>query len=154
MQNGNGLAQMNLDTLYPLVTEAIRRAEALDELGAPGAQTAYRDVSILEEKIAGLLPVSNTEGLIARRGAVRAAISARDFQRAETLASQFVSDARMPTPALAEFERMKTEALSFIARAQKTMAKQYPSAASRYGIGDILNFAQEFRRQGAPLPIS
>ncbi len=74
---------MNLETLYPLVTEAIRRAEVLDELGAPGAQHAYLDVSLLEERIANLLPVSDAEGAIARRGAVSAAIAAHEFRRAE-----------------------------------------------------------------------
>jgi TIR domain len=83
---------MDIDTLYPLVTDAIRRAEVLDELSAPGARNAYLDVSLLEESIASLLPASDGEGQIARRGAVSAAISAREHRRAEELAIRYSSE--------------------------------------------------------------
>ncbi len=80
---------MELDTLNLLVTESIRRAEVLDDLGAPGAPSAHMDVSLLEERIAELVPASEPEGAIARRGAVRAAIAAGDAQRARELAARF-----------------------------------------------------------------
>jgi hypothetical protein len=84
---------MNLEFLYPLVTEAIRRAEALEDLRAPGIPTAYSEVSLLEEKIAELLPASDPEGALARRGAVRAALAAREPGRAQQLAERFLAEA-------------------------------------------------------------
>ncbi|MGJ5221026.1 hypothetical protein ACQR16_32920, partial [Bradyrhizobium oligotrophicum] len=78
-----------IEALYPRVTEAIRRAESLDGLDAAAAIGAYLEVSLLEEQIALLLPPGDVEGAIARRGAVRAAISARDFARATELVSKF-----------------------------------------------------------------
>jgi len=84
---------MTLDVLYPLITEAIRRAETLEDLQAPGARSAYLDVSLLEEKIAEVLPSSDPEGAIARRGAVRAAVAAQDMARAQQLAERFIAEA-------------------------------------------------------------
>lgn len=73
--------------LYPRLTEAIRRAEALGtDLKAPAA---YLEVSKLEERIADLLPASNPEGLLARRGAIRAATAAGDTQRASALRARW-----------------------------------------------------------------
>ena len=59
---------MTIESLYPPVTESIRRAEMLEDLGAPGAASAHLDVSLIEEKIANSLPASNPEGAIARHG--------------------------------------------------------------------------------------
>ena len=101
---------MDIESLYPLVTEAIRRAEIFDDLNAPGARDAHRDVSLLEEQIATLLPASNTEGAIARRGAVRAAIAAGDFQRAEALAARFSADADTNKSLRRELGEMAKEA--------------------------------------------
>ena len=83
---------MDIETLYPLVTEAIRKAEVYEDIGAPGATDAHRDVSLLEERVAKLLPASNPEGAIARRGAVRAAVAAQDFDRATTLATRYCAE--------------------------------------------------------------
>jgi hypothetical protein len=84
---------MDIEHLYPLVTEAIRRAEALEDLGAPGARSAHLDVSLLEEKIAAVLPASDPEGALARRGAVRAAVAAREVARARQLCERFLAEA-------------------------------------------------------------
>ena len=83
---------MTLDSLYPLVSEAIRRAEILDDLGAPGAGDAYADVSLIEERIAGLLSPTDPEGALARRGAIRSAMAAGDARRARSLADRFISE--------------------------------------------------------------
>jgi DNA-binding protein HU-beta len=83
------MTEPDIDTLYPLVTEAIRRAEVLEDLNAPGARDAWRDVSRLEERIATLLSSAGMQGAIARRGAVRAAIAGAEFQRAIELADRF-----------------------------------------------------------------
>jgi hypothetical protein len=144
---------MDIETLYPLVTEAIRRAEVLEEIGASGTKDAYRDVSLLEERIAILLPTSDAEGVIARRGAVTAAISSQDYRRAETLAARFAAEAGLPAAAKAELTKMRAQASSAAARDDGAIAKRYPRASSRYGIEEILRFSREFRLQGAPLPI-
>lgn len=81
-----------IERFYPLVTEAIRRAEALEDLEAPGTAAAYLDVSLLEEKIADSLPPSDPEGALARRGAVRAAITANKPQRAQQLVERFLAE--------------------------------------------------------------
>ena len=83
---------MDADALYPLLDEKIRLAETLADLRAPGALQAFADVSRLEEKVAELFPPTDTEGAIARRGAVRAAIAAREFIRADALAKRFSSE--------------------------------------------------------------
>ena len=83
---------MDIETLYPLITEAIRRAEALDESGAPGARQAHLDVSRIEEHIASILPPSDVEGAIARRGAVSAAIASHEFRMAEDLVKKFTAE--------------------------------------------------------------
>src|ERR1700722_7107699 len=110
MQNGCGLTSMVIETLYPQGTEPIRKAEVLDEIGAPGARDAYRDVSLIEERIATILPPSDVEGVVARRGAVTAAISARDYRRAETLAARFVAEVGLPATAKAELKKVSLQA--------------------------------------------
>src|SRR4029078_3347142 len=80
--------RMTLDFLYPLITEAIRRAETLEDLRGPGARSAHLDVALLEEEIAEVLPASDPEGALARRGAVRAALAAREIARAQQLAAR------------------------------------------------------------------
>jgi hypothetical protein len=80
------------DSLYLLVTDAILRAEALEDLGAPGATAAHSDVSLLEEKIAELFPQTSPEGALARRGAVRAAVAAGERPRAERLIERFAAE--------------------------------------------------------------
>lgn len=83
---------MSIESLYPLITEVIRRAETLEDLGAPGVLSAYLDVSLLEEKIAEILPASDPEGALARRGAVRAALTARELARAQWLSERFLAE--------------------------------------------------------------
>ncbi len=85
---------MSIETLYPLVTEAIRRAEALEDLGDPQAPAAQLEVSLLEERIAETLPASDPEGALARRGAVRAALAAKDLNRARRLTARFLEERR------------------------------------------------------------
>jgi tetratricopeptide (TPR) repeat protein len=84
---------MSLDFLYPQVSEAIRRAEILEDRGDPGASSAYLDVSHIEERIAEALPASDPEGAVARRGAVRAALAAKDLPRAQHLVEKFLAEA-------------------------------------------------------------
>lgn len=80
---------MDIETLYTKVSEAIWRAEQMGDPNAPEAKAAFLEVSRLEEEIAKLLPVDNPEGMIARRGAVGAAISGGAEWRARALAERF-----------------------------------------------------------------
>mgnify|MGYP001604191567 FL=1 len=71
----------NLDDLNKHVTAAIFRVEA-----------AQRRLSRIEEEIAKITLPDSVEGRIARRGAVRAAVAGRDFERARELVSRFVRE--------------------------------------------------------------
>lgn len=84
---------VSLDTLYAMVSDAIRRAEILEETGSSDdAAEVYRQVSKLEETIAGRLPPTHVEGQIAWRGAVRSAILSCDFSRAIQLTNHLTAN--------------------------------------------------------------
>lgn len=144
---------MDIELLYPLVTEAIRKAEVFDDINAPGARDAHRDVSLLEERIASLLEASSAEGAIARRGAVRAAIAAGDIHRAEELAARFSSQAGMTDALRSELDEMIKDARNSPTDVGTLDANRWPLASTRYGLPEIQRFIREFRNQGAPLPI-
>ncbi len=97
---------METDTLNTLVTGAIWRAEQLAALGMAGASQAWAEVSSLEEQLAKLLPATEPEGRIARRGAVRAALKAGDYGRAKAMLDGYSSDALAPGSLQAEFQHM------------------------------------------------
>ena len=141
---------MNLETLYPLVTESIRRAELLEDLGAPGAATAHLDVSLIEEKIAESLPASNPEGAVARRGAVRAALAAKDFARAQALATRFTAESGMLPKLKAELASLAKEGDCVTTKRDQA---RYPRVSKRYGIAEIRRLAQAWIQQGEPFPI-
>jgi hypothetical protein len=81
---------MGVSALYRSVTEAVVRAERLADSHEPGAKDAYLELSLLEEKIAGHIDGSEPEGAVARRGAVRAAMSGGHRARARELAERFL----------------------------------------------------------------
>jgi len=137
---------MTAEELYPLVTEAIRRAETLEDLRAPGTAKAYLDVSLLEEKIAETLPASDPEGAIARRGAVRAAFSARDIERARELVGRYLAEAEVAGD-------LRDDLLELSKQAEKAYAARFPHAMEKYGLHEIRRLAQAFARQEAPFPI-
>jgi len=111
-------------------------------------------VSLLEERIASLLPASNAEGAIARCGAITAAISANQFERAGELAARFSTEGDLDAPLRSDLRKLKKEALSMAQKTDQAMATRYPHASARYGIDEVKRFAREFHQQGAPLPIS
>lgn len=133
---------MTVEDLYPLVSEAILRAETLEDLQAPGARAAYQDVSLLEEKVADALPVADPEGALARRGAVRAALTARDFARARQLAERFLAEAGND----AELIRLSQQVESLV-------VSRFPRVAAGVGIQEVRRVARELSQQGAPFPI-
>jgi hypothetical protein len=99
---------MDLDDLNARVTEAILRAERLPP-GSDAAQRAFREVGIVEESIASLMPADDLEGEIARRGAVTAALSAADPLRALWLLDRFLAEDISPEAA-ASLEALRSEA--------------------------------------------
>jgi len=147
------MSASNIDTLYTLVSEAIRRAEVLEDLHAPGAADAYRDVSRLEERIAGLVPPVGAEGAIARRGAVTAAISGKEPQRAIELVDRFSSEPDVDSDLAAELTALRARAETFSVREGGILQSRYSAAYARYGVAAIQGFIQAYRQQGAPLPI-
>ncbi len=86
----------NVDELHSRVSDAIWRAERAEEHGPGDATDEWADVSSLEEKLAGIIPVSASEGRIARRGAVRAAFKAGDYARAQSLADRYMAEKGAP----------------------------------------------------------
>jgi hypothetical protein len=137
---------MSLEFLYPLVTEAIRRAETLEDLRAPGAHKAYSDVSLLEEKVAEFLPASDPEGALARRGAVRAALAAREPIRAQQLAERFLTE----TDADAE---LRAGLRSLFEETDRSTALRFPRVAATVGMSEVRRLARALVEQGAPFPI-
>jgi len=135
---------MSLEFLYPLVTEAIRRAEFLEDLRAPGMHTAYSDVSLLEEKIAELLPASNPEGALARRGAVRAALAAREIERARQLAERYLAEADA---------QLQSSLRSLFQEAEQSTAVRFPRVTATVGMSEVRRLARALQEQGAPFPI-
>lgn len=95
------------------VTVAIARAEALEDARKPAeARAAYYDVSMFEEELASEpeLAPPNTEGLVARDGAVRAALSAGLFPRARDLAERYMAEANVPAAVVEGLRVMRDEA--------------------------------------------
>ena len=137
---------MSLEFLYPLITEAIRRAESLEDLGAPGALAAHLDVSLLEEKIAEILPAADPEGALARRGAVRAALAARQLVRAQELAERYLAEDGADAASRAELLRL-------VEQADRSTAARYPHVAALFGFAEVRRLARALIDQGAPFPI-
>ncbi len=84
-----------LSELHRRVTNAIVRAQML-EVMTPAHAEAWREVSVIEESIARLTLPSETEGKIARRGAVSAALWAGDRDRASRLAWKYLGEQLAP----------------------------------------------------------
>ena len=144
---------MDLETLYPLVTEAIRRAEVFEDLHAPGARDAWRDVSRLEERITRILPASDPEGAIARRGAVRAAIAGGECERACDLVTRFKAEDDVSVTLVAELEALRQRATVMSRQQTAVLRSRYPGAFARHGEVAIQQFVLAYHQQGAPLPI-
>jgi hypothetical protein len=134
---------MDVGALYPLVTEAIRRAEALEDSGAPDVRRAFSEVSQLEEQIAILLPLSDYEGVIARRGAVRAAIKAHEFGRAQKLAAGYKAEDGIDDALAADLAALKAQASE--ALALETMLQELTASiqelfvTQRSGLHELTN---------------
>jgi hypothetical protein len=128
------------DTLNALVTAAIWRAEQLDALGLPSAQ-AWAEVSSIEEKLAKVLPVTAPEGRIARRGAVRAALKAADYGRAEALTQGYSGENEAP-------RSIKSALRQILEEDAQAMAIRFPYASKRHSPREARELARRLRETG------
>ena len=133
---------METDTLNSLVSGAIWRAEQLEARGIASASQAWAEVSSLEGELSKLLPASESEGRIARRGAVRAALKARDYARAYTLTEDYSSEECAPRSLKAELNRIVQEDA-------RTLSRRFRYAAKHHSMGEARDLARRFRKAGA-----
>jgi hypothetical protein len=124
------------DTLNALVSGAIWRAEQLETHGIPSAPQAWAEVSSLEEELAKALPVSESEGRIARRGAVRAAL------KAEALADGYLSEDVAP-------KSLKTALCKILEEDTQAMASRFQYASKHHSLREAQGLARRFREAGA-----
>ena len=87
---------MEIDVLKTNIADAIWRAALDDAYHIGSAAQSWAEVSLLEEELAKAIPASKSEGRMARRGAVRAALRAGDRVRAETLVASYLGEATAP----------------------------------------------------------
>ena len=132
---------METDTLNTLVSGAIWRAEQLEARGI-GALPAWAEVSSLEEELAKALPLTEPEGRIARRGAVRAALKARDYARAYSLAGSYFAEEAAP-------KSLKAALRDMLKEDSQTMATSFQYAAKHHNLSEARDLARRFREGGA-----
>lgn len=131
---------MSTDLLNTLVTSAIWRAEQLEEHGIDSASLAWAEVSALEEELAKALPASQPEGRIARRGAVRAALKAGDFARAQALAESYLAEKDATRTLRASLRQLLEEDA-------RTLADRFRHAAK--AVDDVRGLARWLHEGGA-----
>jgi hypothetical protein len=128
------------DTLNTLVTDAIWRAEELEALGIP-TSPAWKEVSAIEEELAKAFPVSEGQGRIARRGAVRAALKAGDYDRAQALADAYIAEEAAP-------DSLKTALHEILEADDQAMESRFQYAAKRHTPREARDLARRFREAG------
>ncbi len=139
---------MTVDDLKMLVSEAVRRAELLQDLGSPGAREAWRELSQIEEKLAHLQPADSAGGGFARRGAIHAAIQARDFDRAEALLADFRAEGESSARLVEPLAALLTEHLAAV-------QSRFPYAARQHGWSEVRRFSRLVaERGGRPLMVA
>lgn len=131
---------MTIDTLNTLVSGAIWRAEQLDEMDME-AGSAWMEVSKFEEALAKVLPVKEPEGRIARRGAVRAALKAKQHRRARELAEHYTAEEGVP-------KSLCTDLRGILESDAKALAERFPHAAKHHTPSDLQNRVIHFLEHG------
>lgn len=132
---------MSVDLLHSLVSSAIWRAEQLDESGLETACSAWSEVSRWEEELAKTIPAKEAEGRIARRGAVRAALKAKDPIRAQQLVERYVAENGMS-------KTLRTELRHMLEEDAKRLAEQFPSAAKYHKPNELRVLAIQLVEHG------
>src|SRR5262249_39555252 len=100
------------------------------------------EVSALEEELAKILAISESEGRIARRGAVRAALKAGDFSRAYALVECYTSENNAPGT-------LKTELGKKLKEGDQAITRRFRYAAKHHSLREARDFARRFRESGA-----
>src|SRR5437870_3354819 len=131
---------MDANTLNALVSGAIWRAEQLDDLELDAAFAAWLEVSKLEEELTKIKPAGDAEGRIARRGAVRAAIKANDFARAEDLAQHFAEDGAS--------RALRKELRDLLKAEANGLSEKFPCALKHHTSEDVLKQARRLAERG------
>jgi hypothetical protein len=129
------------DALNALVSGAIWRAEQLETHGIRPASQAWAEVSSLEEELAKALAVSESEGRIARRGAVRAALKAGDYARAHALADAYLAEEAPRS--------LKTALRKILEEDAQAMASRFRFASRHHSLREAQDLARRFREAGA-----
>ena len=83
--------ERKIEDLNGRVTSAIFNAERLNPSDS-GYKLAWTSVSETESQLAELIPISEIEGLIARRGAITASITSGDMSRSNSLLIKYLSE--------------------------------------------------------------
>lgn len=133
---------METDTLNSLVSSAIWRAEQLEAHGIRAALQAWAEVSLLEEQLAKAIPLSESEGRIARRGAVRAALKAREYARSQELAEHYAAEENAP-------QSLRKELRKILEDETQAMASRFRYAAKHHNLREARELARRFREAGA-----
>lgn len=145
---------LSLDALNLLTSEAILRAEALEDVGAPGTAAAHLEVSMFEERLAAMIPASSPAGALARHGAVGAAVLGGRPDRAEELTEFYSADPDASADLRAELAalvpRLQEERRH---RRAEMIARDFPAAAAHYGADEIVRLAEAIACQAEPLLI-
>ena len=139
LRNGG---DVETDNLNVLVTGAIWRAEQLEAQGLRSSPQAWAEVSSLEEGLAKMLPVSESEGRIARRGAVRAALKAADYARAHALAEGYAAEEDAPRSLKAALRKILEEDA-------QALASRFRYAAKHHSPREARDLARRFCEAGA-----
>jgi hypothetical protein len=130
------------DSLNILVTGAIWRAEQLEARGIRSSGQAWAEVSSLEEELAKVLPASDPEGRIARRGSVRAALKAGDYLRASTLLDHYSAEEAAP-------DSLKTALRRILKEEDAAIASRFRYATKQHSLREARDLARRFRECGA-----
>jgi hypothetical protein len=132
---------VDTDTLNTLVTGAIWRAEELESRGIP-SDSAWAEVSAFEEDLARAHPVSEGQGRIARRGAVRAALRSGNYARAYALADSYLAEGAAP-------ESLKAALRTILEDNAQAMAGGFQHASKQHGLREAQGLADRLRAAGA-----
>jgi hypothetical protein len=130
------------ESLNALVTSAIWRAQELESLGIGSASQAWSEVSSIEQELAKTHPTSQGQGRIARRGAVRAALKAGDYGRAQDLSDSYANE-RGATNTL------KTALKEMLTQDAREMESRYRYASKQLRVGEAREIARYFHAAGA-----
>jgi len=124
------LAGLTEDELDTLVSIAIRRAEILDETQSPGADDAWSEVMVYEERLAALTRPEEVPGGISRVGAVTAALAAGRRNDAARLASRYLDEDALPPERREAIRRAFQED-------QERLARRFPALAKSGRLAEL-----------------